>query len=117
MYLYVIITCDLHMQSLRQHNLRQKDIRKTALGRSDIKTLASVCDKFTSLDLRIPVMSVYESTATKIHDTGPIGRFRAAERVVSSLFAVGGGDANLRVNAVSLLIDCMQPSRRKTRSL
>lgn len=63
--------------------LYRKDVSKSVLRIEDIQILASVCGKFNALNLRIPVLSVYEQRKTKIRDAGPFGRFKTVERVVS----------------------------------
>jgi hypothetical protein len=59
--------------------LYRKDLPKTALSVQDIEMLAEVCQRFGELNLRIPVLSVYETLETKVST----GRFGKTAKLVS----------------------------------
>lgn len=61
--------------------LYRRDIPKTALRDEDKLDLSSVCERFSSLNLPIPILSVYESTETKIPASGPLGLLRNRQNV------------------------------------
>ncbi|KAI1448209.1 P-loop containing nucleoside triphosphate hydrolase protein [Annulohypoxylon stygium] len=62
--------------------LLRKNIPKNALREEDIKILTEVCERFSGLNLEIPVLSVYEMSETKVRESGALGRFRSVEKVL-----------------------------------
>jgi hypothetical protein len=59
----------------------RKDIPKTLLRNEDKESLASVCEDFSALNLPVPILSVFESTETKVPASGPLGTIRAGGRL------------------------------------
>ncbi|KAM0267930.1 hypothetical protein ACHAPA_005528 [Fusarium lateritium] len=59
----------------------RKDIPKTILRKEDKESLASVCEHFSALNLPVPILSVFESTETKVPASGPLGLLRAGGRL------------------------------------
>jgi hypothetical protein len=59
----------------------RKDIPKTILRNEDKESLASVCEHFSALNLPVPILSVFESTETKVPASGPLGLIRAGGRL------------------------------------
>lgn len=59
----------------------RRDIPKTILRREEKERLADVCERFSALNLPVPILSVFESIETKVPASGPLGLIRAGGRL------------------------------------
>lgn len=48
--------------------LNRKEVPRNSLRDDDVTNLADLCRKFEGLNLRIPILSVFEGKETKIRD-------------------------------------------------
>ncbi|KAG8362497.1 hypothetical protein FVEN_g60 [Fusarium venenatum] len=60
--------------------LYRKDVPKTVLRNEDKESLAYVCEQFSALNLPVPILSVFESTETKVPASG-LGFIRKGGRL------------------------------------
>lgn len=101
--------------------LFRKDVPKTAVSRQDAEMLVKVFERFNGLNLRISVISVYETKETKMKDKGPIDRIRGVgkmvcERIFSIPFSEPKAVTNWDTKLNSLWTAHMQPLRWKMKS-